>query len=98
MMSGVEPANELLRPVEHENSKAFAMMAVPEEKADSFLCQNRRLPEKAPDLKPSDAHYGGYYLSASRLNYGDEQSPALLLLWTRERGRWKVAAWAVELP
>lgn len=98
MMSSVQPVNYLLRPVQQANSKAFAMMAVPDQKADSFLCQNRHLPEKTPDLKPADAKYGAYYLTASRLNYGEEQSPALLLLWTKEEAGWKVVAWAVELP
>ena len=73
-------------------------MAVPDQKADSFLCHNRRLPEKTQELKPSEAKYGAYYLSASRLNFGEEQSPALLLLWTREEAAWKVVAWAVEVP
>ena len=98
MMSSVQPVNELVRPVEHVNSNAFAIMAVPDQMADSFLCQSRHLPEKTPVLKPSDAKYGTYYLSASRLNYGSEESPALLLLWTRERDEWKVVAWAVEVP
>jgi len=98
MMSSVQPVNELVRPVEQGNSNAFAIMAVPDQMADSFLCQRRQLPEKTPELKPSDAKYGSYYLSASRLNYGKEESPALLLLWTREKGQWKVAAWAVEVP
>jgi hypothetical protein len=47
---------------------------------------------------PSDAKYGTYYLSANRLNYGEEESPALLLLWAREKDQWKVIAWAVEVP
>ncbi len=98
MMSDVQPSNDLLRPVKQENSKAFAMMAVPDQMADSFLCQNRQLPERTPDLKPADAKYGAYYLTASRLNYGEEQSPALLLLWTKEKEAWKVVAWAVEVP
>jgi len=37
-------------------------------------------------------------LSASRLNYGEEQSPALLLLWAKEGTGWKIVAWAVEVP
>ena len=98
MMSGVQPLNDLLRPVRQENSEAFAMMAVPDQMANSFLCQNRQRPEVAPDLTPADARYGTYYLSASRLNYGEEQSPALLLLWTKEGAAWKIVAWAVELP
>jgi len=98
MMSSVQPVNELVRPVEQENSKAFAIMAVPDQMADSFLCQQRHLPQKTPVLKPSDAKYGSYYLSASRLNYGEEESPALLLLWTREKEQCKIAAWAVEVP
>ena len=98
MMSSAQPVNDLLLPVQQENSRAFAMMAVPEQKADSFLCQNRHVPEVAPDLKPADAKYGSYYLTASRLNYGEEQSPALLLLWTKEDASWKVVAWAVEVP
>ena len=98
MMSGVQPVNDLLRPVQQENSNAFAIMAVPDQKADSFLCQHRQMPGGSPDLQPADAKYGAYYLSASRLNYGEEQSPALLLLWTKEKEDWKVVAWAVELP
>lgn len=98
MMSSVQPVNELVRPVEQENSKAFAIMAVPDQMADSFLCQRRHLPEKTPVLKPSDANYGKYYLSASRLNFGEEESPALLLLWTKDKNQWEVVAWAVEVP
>jgi hypothetical protein len=97
MMSSLQPSNDLLPPVQHENSKAFAIMAVPDQMAPSFLCQHRQL-EGAPDLKPADAKYGAYYLSASQLNYGEEESPALLLLWTKEEAGWKVVAWAVELP
>jgi hypothetical protein len=98
MMSGVQPANDLLRPVQQENFRAFAIMAVPDQMADSFLCQNRHLPESSPDLKAADAKYGPYYLTASRFNYGEEQSPALLLLWTKEEAGWKIVSWAVELP
>jgi hypothetical protein len=98
MMSSVQPVDALVRPVEQENSKAFAIMAVPDQMAGSFLCQNRHLPEKSPELKQADAKYGAYYLSASRLNFGEEQSPALLLLWTREKEGWKIVAWAVEVP
>ena len=98
MMSGVQPVNDLLRPVQQENFRAFAIMAVPDQMADSFLCQNRHLPESSPDLKAADAKYGAYYLTASRFNYGEEQSPALLLLWTKEEAGWKIVSWAVELP
>jgi hypothetical protein len=98
MMSSVQPVNDLLRPVEQENSKAFAIMAVPDQMADSFKCQNRHLPENSPELQPGDAKYGTYYLSASRLNFGEEESPALLVLWAKEKAGWKVIAWAVEVP
>jgi hypothetical protein len=98
MMSSVQPVNDLVRPVQQENSEVLAIMAVPDQMADSFLCQRRHLPESSPDLKPSDAKYGAYYLTASRFNYGEEQSPALLLLWTKEEAVWKIVAWAVELP
>jgi hypothetical protein len=98
LMSSVQPVNDLLRPVEQENSKAFAIMAVPDQKAASFLCQNRHLPAKTPELTLADAKYESYYLSASRMNFGVEQSSALLLLWTKENAGWKVVAWAIELP
>ena len=98
MMSSMHPVNDLLPSVQQENSKAFAIMAVPDQMADSFLCQHRHLQESSSDLKPADASYGAYYLTASRFNYGEEQSPALLLLWTKEEDDWKIVAWAVELP
>jgi hypothetical protein len=98
MMSSLQPRNDLLPPVQQENSKAFAIMAVPDQKAYSFLCQARQPHEDASELRPADAKYGAYYLSASQLNYGEEESPALLLLWTKEGASWKIVAWAVELP
>ena len=36
MMSSLQPSNDLLPPVQHENSKAFAIMAVPDQMADQF--------------------------------------------------------------
>jgi|HubBroStandDraft_2_1064218.scaffolds.fasta_scaffold00816_6 hypothetical protein len=98
LMSSVQPVNELLQPVEQEQSEAFAIMAVPDQNAGSFMCQNRHLPETMQELKPGQAKYGTYYLSASRLNFGAEQSPALLLMWTKEKPGWQIVAWAVEVP
>ena len=98
MMSSLQPRNDLLPPIQQANSKAFAIMAVPDQKAYSFLCQQRLRHEDAPELKPAEAKYGAYYLSASQLNYGEEESPALLLLWNKEGANWKIVAWAVELP
>jgi len=96
MMYGLQPVDDLVRPVEHENSRAFAIMAVPDQMADSFLCENRHAGKEPPELQLADAKYGNYYLSASRLNFGVEQSPAFLLLWSRENARWKVVAWTID--
>jgi hypothetical protein len=98
MMSSVQPVNDLIRPIEQENSKAFAIMGVPDRMADSFLCENRHLPEEPPELQPAEAKYGTYYLSDSQLNLGEEQSPTFLLLWTKEKARWKVVAWLIDTP
>ena len=42
MMTSLQPNNDLLPPVQHEDSKAFAIMAVPDQMASSFLCQHRQ--------------------------------------------------------
>ena len=96
MMFSSPPVNELVRPVEHTNSRAFSIMAIPDQMADSFLCHKRRT--EPPDVDAQDAKYGKYYLSASQLNLDGEQSPALLLLWSQENARWKITAWSVEAP
>ena len=85
-------------PIVRANSKTLAIMPVTDQMGRQFPCQSRQLPEKTPVLKPSDAKYGTYYLSSSRLNYGEEESPALLLLWANEKSQWKIVAWAVEVP
>ena len=41
---------------------------------------------------------GTYYLSDSQLNFGDKESPTFQLLWTKEKGRWTIIAWTVEVP
>jgi hypothetical protein len=98
MMSAVQPVNELVRPVDHNNAEAFAIMAVPDQMAASFLCERRHLPEVTPSLQPGEASYGTYYTTASRLDLGDEESPALVLLWAQEKNRWQIVAWAIEVP
>ena len=98
MMSSIEPANTLMRPVDQENSKALAIMAVPDQLADTFQCQPRHSHEKFPELEATDAKYGRYYLTASELNFGDERSTTLLLLWAKEKEHWKVVSWSVEVP
>lgn len=98
MMSSVQPVNELMRSVEQENSKAFAIIAVPDQMADSFLCENPHLPEEPPKLQSLEVKYGTYYLSAGQLNFGEERSPTLLLVWTKEKAHWKVVAWVIDVP
>jgi hypothetical protein len=93
MMSGVQPVNELEA---EKNSKAFTIMVVPDQMADSFLCQHRQQPEKVSVLKPGDAKWL-YYLSSSRLHLARRNHP-LLLLMKKEKDHWKVIAWAVEVP
>ena len=51
MMSSLQPSNDLLRPVQQENSNAFAMMAVPDQKADSFLCQRSSVARRLSGLE-----------------------------------------------
>ena len=72
-------------PIVRANSKTLAIMPVTDQMGRQFPCQSRQLPEKTPVLKPSDAKYGTHYLSASRLNYGKEESPALLLLGQKRK-------------
>ena len=98
MMSAVQPVNEFIRPVDQENSAAFALMAVPDQMANSFLCQNRQRPDTTQGLALQDAKYGAYYLSASRFKLEDSESAALLLLWTKEKTGWRIVAWAVDVP
>jgi hypothetical protein len=97
MMSSVQPVNYSVRPVEHENSNAFAIMAVPNRMAHGFLCENRHFREGSRQLQ-QDSSYGMYYLSVSRLNYGEEESPAFMLLWANEESGWKMVAWVIDLP
>jgi hypothetical protein len=40
----------------------------------------------------------GYGAVPYQLHFAEEESPALLLLWTIEKAQWKVVAWAVEVP
>jgi hypothetical protein len=98
MMSSVQPVNDLVHPVEQENSNAFAIMALPDQKGDGFLCESRHLQEDPSELQLVDAKYGTYYLSASKLNLGDEESPAFLLLWVKENDRWKIVSWTIDSP
>lgn len=96
--AGVQPVNQFARPVTHGSSDAFAIMAVPDQMAQSFTCEGRGQPDKSKQLKVEEARYGSYYVTASQIHLTTGTSPVLLLLWQKEPQSWKAIAWAVELP
>lgn len=86
-MAPLEPWDPRLLPVRHSTSAAFSLFKVPESLAEQDLAC---APAGNAAIKSKDK-YGKYYATVNRFRTSaGEWSPAILMIWTKEQGRWRI--------
>jgi len=90
----IAPHHDLLKLVSHSQEKAFSLVSVPDEIAETEVCGN---PKPSSSLAQGNSTYGHYYGATFQLKVpGQGEEPAALYtLWGLEDGRWTVIAWDV---
>jgi hypothetical protein len=81
--------------VRHPHEDAFTLLSLPAGMGQSLLCENR---EKTLDPPPVPASHGQYYATIFVIQSRSSASGALLALWEKEGGAWKLVAWEVQAP
>jgi hypothetical protein len=95
-----QPSHPDLRIVQHADSGAFAMVAIPDSMAVQTDC-SRMKPGEELAITSSDAApktYGQYYATGLQMTRAVEQPSVLWIIWARENGAWKIIAYHVLTP
>jgi hypothetical protein len=87
------PTHPDFRVARHDLDEAYTLITVPDDFAQSFLCEGDDAAASAPTEKGTD-YYGTMFL----FEVPGGAEAALGMLWGREDGDWKILAFDVEEP
>jgi hypothetical protein len=91
---GSEPWNPEFHLMPHQDSDAYTVVAVPVHLAESLECTNRAIGVE-PRVRPDRGEYGDYYAVLFTLAAMGENPPTFMLLFTEQRGEWRVVSYDV---
>ncbi len=94
-----QPNHADIKLVKHKNSRAFALVSIPDYMAGALDCKNRTPGEPVRFNAPEgEKSWGKYYAMGLRLAKEGEDSGVLWAVWAQEGGAWKVVAYTVLTP
>jgi hypothetical protein len=95
-----QPSHPDLKLVQHADSTAFAMVAVPDSMAQQADCSKMKPGESSIVSTPTSApnSYGQYYATGFRLTKAAEEPSVLWIVWGRESDQWRIIAYHVLTP
>jgi hypothetical protein len=94
-----EPNHEDIKLVKHDNSNAFALVAIPDYMASALDCSSRVPGQPVGFIAPAgEKSYGKYYAIGLRLAKAGEDSAVLWAVWAREDAAWKIVSYTVLSP
>jgi hypothetical protein len=92
-MESVTPEHDGLRFVKHADEGAYALVAVPDSLADTFLCSKRSAENPYRPAESGAPVYGTYYAALFALRTPGEHPPTVSLLWKKDAAQWKIVAY-----
>ena len=96
-INGITPTHPVLKLVTHTQEQAYTLVSVPDEIARAFKCSSQVEGVKVAQKVGGPAVYGNYYGAIFELKVRGEPA-AVKLLWGKEKGQWKIIAYAIEVP
>ncbi len=94
-----QPNHADIKLVKHENSRAFALVSIPDYMASALDCKGRTAGEPVSfRALAGERYWGKYYAIGLRLAKAGEDSGVLWTVWTQEGRAWKMVAYTVLTP
>jgi len=93
-IEGVDPTHRDIRIIGHQREDAYTLLSMPDHIAGAFDCS--RFGTQAED--PDSGTYGNHYATAFRFRARSGAPAALLLIWGKEEGEWRIIACHVVTP
>jgi len=96
ILSPAEPIHPAVRALDHEHSRAFSLISMPNAIGDAVECEARARGAVPPD--PLPLAYGNAFGVLVRFGTGAGGAPVLRMLWRNENGAWRIRSYDLELP
>jgi hypothetical protein len=94
-----QPNHADIKMVKHDNSRAFALVSIPDYMASALDCKARTVGEPVSFKAPTEEKsWGKYYAMGLRLAKVGEDSGVLWAVWSKEGMAWKIIAYTVLAP
>ena len=90
-----------VRIVEHPDSAAFAIAAIPDAMGAQTDCSKIKPGEELTlpaNQGPVPQGYGRYYAMGFHMTKATDEPPVLWIVWTREENQWKIVAYHIVTP
>jgi hypothetical protein len=94
VVEGVESVHPALRVMDHQYSRTFALIDVPNAFVEWADCATRARGAPFPETVPLEYGNGFGMIIRFRTKSGD--APVLRLLWVKENDAWRIAVYNVE--
>ena len=98
LLSSVEPVHPAVHLLYHRYARTFALTSLPTALADAMDCATRAKGPQFTGVTGSGANYGTAFGMNVRVQAAGGEAPVLRLLWLKENGKWRIAAYDVEVP
>ena len=96
LIEAVDPVHPVIRLVEHADARVFSLFALPDAFAEVEGCSTSNLAERLTPTGPPA--YGKAFGQSLRFRTLGGETPVLRLLWLKEGGAWRIAAYDVVIP
>jgi hypothetical protein len=94
-IDAVIPWRQTFRVVKQPFEGDFTIVEAPDSFAEHFRCESRSKEGQVRALSEADLRYGTYYGALFRFRGGTSRGGVLALLWTKQKGAWRLIAWEV---
>jgi hypothetical protein len=98
LLSSVEPVHPAVHLLYHRYARTFALTSLPTALAEAMDCSARAKGQQFTGVTASDSDYGTAFGMNVRVQAAGGEAPVLRLLWLKENGKWRIAAYDVEAP
>lgn len=98
LIEAVDPVHARIRLVDHPDARVFSLFGLPDAFAQVESCATRDLVERLTTPAGDAAEYGKAFGQTLRFRTRGGETPVLRLLWLKEGGVWRIAAYDVVTP
>ena len=84
--------------VSHSGEDAYTVVAVPDDLAETLMCQKESRQHPYQPAESATPTYGKYYGTLFAVRTPGEHNASLAFLWSKDDGQWKIISYEIIAP